>query len=284
MIIELLALGTKWWISLPEDSDETFLENITQMVMEFESNYSRFDDTSYISKLNDNKRLENAPQELINMLKYALDVYDATDGIFNISVGSKLEKSGYGYKKDMSSKISKSLRNDLLIKDDVLSLSKNTRIDLGGFGKGWLIEKLAAYLQNESIFDYVINGGGDIAVGNYSSTIYIEHPLDASQQIGEIILKNNALASSSNIKRSWIINSKEQAHIVNPNNRSKSKILSMHVLADRILFADTFATVFMLVEREKRLELAHKYNLEFMEILPDLTVYKTKGFNIVLNQ
>lgn len=284
MILELSALGTHWWISLEEGASEDLAHKIPEIIMEFENNYSRFDDTSYISKLNDTKQLKNPPIELVNMLKYALDVYDATEGIFNISVGSKLEKSGYGYKKDVASKVSRKLRDDLIIDDSEIKLSKHTRIDLGGFGKGWLIEKLAGYLKNEGVYDYVINGGGDIAAGNYDSTIYIEHPLDSKKHIGEVVLKNNALASSSNIKRSWIVNGKDNAHIINPKGKSNIDILSMHVLADNILFADTFATILMLVNHNKRLELAEKFNLEFMEILPDLSVHKTKGFKINLNQ
>lgn len=283
MIIELLALGTKWWISLPEGSDETFLENITQIIMEFENNYSRFDSNSLVSKLNDSKKLQNAPTELINMLNYAFDVYESTEGKFNISVGAALEKSGYGYKTDASSKISTKLKNDIKINDRDISLSKFTRIDLGGFGKGWLIEKIAGYLKSEGIEDFVINGGGDIAVGNYNSTIFIEHPLESNLQIGEINLKNNALASSSNIKRSWTIDGKNHTHIINPSKKPRTDILSMHVLAKNILFADTFSTVFMMVDRNKRLEYASAYNLEFMEILSDLTTYKTSGFNINLN-
>jgi thiamine biosynthesis lipoprotein len=283
MILEFPALGTHWWISLPEDTDEELANKLIGIVTEFENNYSRFDDTSHISKLNDNKIIKNPSDELVNMLTYALDVYEATDGIFNISIGSKLERNGYGHKEDKNSAVSHSLKSDIHISKNDIKLSDTTRIDLGGFGKGWLIEKLTGFLKNEGIYDFHINGGGDITVGNYESSIYIEHPLDSNLQIGEINLINKSLASSSNIKRSWTINSKNHAHIVHPIINKNIEILSVHVLGDSILFADTFATVFMLVDREKRLKLANQYGLEFMEILPDLTTYKTNDFNIKLN-
>lgn len=284
MQVTLDALGTKWWITLPNGAKDTLIKELKSTITEFEDKYSRFKSTSLIGKLNDFKILKNPPAELINMLNYALDVYEATEGVFNISIGSKLEKTGYGIKVDKSSKVSSSLLDDVIISEEKILLSKNTRIDLGGFGKGWLIEKLAGLLKHRGIEKFIINGGGDITVYGEPETIYIGHPTDEAMHVGGITINNQSLASSSNLKRTWEFKGKKHAHIVHPKNDSKVDVLSIHVLAENILFADTFATVFLLVPRSKRLELAHRYQLNFMEILPDLTTFKTGRFNINLNE
>lgn len=283
MILELTALGTKWWINTSEKLPKNISKEINKIVLEFEQNYTRFNNSSYIGILNDKKILINPTDELLSILTFALDVYSQTNGVFNISIGSELEKSGYGIKHDISSKVSKDLIKDISITKESIKLSKSTRIDLGGLGKGWLIEKLAGYLKHSGINNFIINGGGDITTSGNAVDIYLEHPLNSKLQIGKVELHNNSLASSSNIKRSWINKGKRRSHIIHPEDNKLDDLLSVHVMADSILFADTFATIFMLVNRKKRLEYCERYGFEYMEILEDMTVFKTPGFNINLN-
>lgn len=283
MHYEFDALGTKWWIYLPKKSYKSNVDIIKNTVEDFENNYSRFKEDSFIGQLNDNKYLDSPPSELVNMLTYAIDVYKATDGIFNISVGSALEKLGYGKKSDENSEISDNLLQDIKISPDKITLSPNTRIDLGGFGKGWLIQKLSEILKQNGTSYFSINGGGDIVNYGKPKEFFIEHPTENDLYIGKIVLNNQSLASSSNIKRSWQHKGKEYAHIIHPESIKTSSVLSVHVLTENILFADTFATIFMLVDRPKRHQLAKEYGLDYLEIMPDMTTYRSPGFNVELN-
>lgn len=95
-IIEFEALGTHWWITFFGVIELGLQDDILQIVDKFEMDYSRFKETSYVSILNKKKKLENASDELLDLIKLSLEYYDKTNGIFNISVGSQLEKLGYG--------------------------------------------------------------------------------------------------------------------------------------------------------------------------------------------
>jgi len=282
MQITLDALGTRWWITLP-NKNKNLKSELTSIITNFEKDYSRFNKDSFIGRLNDSKCLDNPPEELINMLTYALDVYSQTNGVFNISIGSELEKSGYGKESDSKSIVSKDLPKDVNVSLNKISLSDKTRIDLGGFGKGWLIEKLAGYLKHEGVSSFLINGGGDITSHGGSENIYLENPLEPNEYIGEVILQYNSLASSSNLKRAWESGGKKHSHIIHPGGNKLEGILSMHVMADSILFADTFATIFLLVDRETRLNYAMRYGFEFMEVLADHTTFRTPGFSFISN-
>lgn len=58
-------------------------------------------------------------------------------------------------------------------------------IDLGGLGKGWLIDKLSDLLRNEGYKEFLINGGGDMYVSSTEKQeCYIEHPRDTELVIG----------------------------------------------------------------------------------------------------
>ena len=65
------------------------------MCLEFEQNYSRFLDTSYISKLNETKKLVDFPSELFEMITLGELARVKSLQAFNIGVGSILEKIGY---------------------------------------------------------------------------------------------------------------------------------------------------------------------------------------------
>ena len=67
----------------------------------------------------------------------------------------------------------------------------------------------------------------------------------------------------------------EQSHIP-----GRSNLLSVHVGAESALVADTLGTVFLLVERPKRLELAAQFNAEILEITQDLDFWQTPGFGL----
>ncbi|MEQ1665679.1 MAG: FAD:protein FMN transferase [Bdellovibrionales bacterium] len=279
------ALGTHWWVEIIDNNP-----NITQLkpgiliiVQEFEKNYSRFMPTSLISSLNNSKALKNAPQELQDMLKYSADIHIKTDRVFNITVGSQLEKDGYGQVKDLSSKIALETEKHINIDQSLIRLSETTRIDLGGIGKGWLIDKLADYLKASGISDFIINGGGDIYVASndrQAIKIKIEHPTIVGQSIGTIFIKNGGLASSSAQKRKWTTASgKITHHIINPaTNKAQSKLASIHIYAKTTTLADVLATVFLLIDERKRQELSKKFNVSYLAINHDLSFYKSPGF------
>ncbi|HUC90036.1 MAG TPA: FAD:protein FMN transferase [Patescibacteria group bacterium] len=279
------ALGTRWWIELDgPKASTTIASSLKSMAQEFEGAYSRFQPSSQLGVLNDSKTLPKPPLEMIDMLKYALKMLAATGGVFNISVGSLLEKNGYGQPNDPGASVSNDIYTAISISKDRIEISQSVRLDFGGFGKGWLIEKMSQRLASEGIKNYVINGGGDIAVGDQPQQLYIEHPLDNSQYIGYVIARNSSLASSSLQKRQWEKQGKAKSHIVHPGDKfTDLSLLSIHVAAKSALTADTFATVFLLIDHEKRCQLAQKFGLQFLEVRSDGSFWQTPDFGFCPN-
>jgi FAD:protein FMN transferase len=279
------GLGTRWWIELDgSKASSKMASSLKCVAQEFEGAYSRFLPSSQLGMLNDSKTLPKPSPEMINMLQYALKMHATTDGIFNISVGSLLEKNGYGQPNDPGARVSNQIDETIIISKDQIEIDASVRLDFGGFGKGWLIEKMSQKLASEGIKDYVINGGGDIAVGDQPQKLYIEHPLDNLQYIGYIIARNSSLASSSLQKRQWEKQGKIKSHIVHPGGKATDlSLLSIHIAAKSALTADTFATVFLLIGHEKRCQLAQKFGLQFLEVRSDGSFWQTPGFGFCPN-
>ena len=146
------ALGSKWWFTffdeLSKFEQKEIKLNTISVLNDFENLYSRFKLDSLVCKLNQEKTLENYPLELFEMLTVCNQANAVTKGAFSIFVGSVLENSGYD--KDYSFKLKKDGDFDLsksgfsMFSRNYLEISPTSKIDLGGIGKGWVINKLAS--------------------------------------------------------------------------------------------------------------------------------------------
>lgn len=276
------GLGTEFYILTSKALSKSLQQQIVGKKDKFEQEFSRFLPSSELSKLNNQKYSINPSQEMLSMLQYALKTYEVTRGLFNISVGGRLEQLDYGLPADNYAKISQNLLEDIKIKKNEVTINENIRLDFGGFGKGWFIDKLGAFLEENNINSYLINGGGDIKVGNQPSLVYIENPLNKDQYIGTATLVNQGFAASSNLKRQWAspLTGKQEQHIVQPNlDQLHSNILMSAVIAKNTLEADILATMLLLTDQHWMYKLASS-NAEFCLVGPNLTIKRTANFNL----
>lgn len=276
--LDFKALGTVWYINYNNITD-SYNKIILNTVKQFESDYSRFINSSYISQLNNGNTVQNPNKELRQMLQFAKDSYVNTDGFFDVSVGGQLEQNGYGKYTNITSK--KSLPYYNFIKKGKSSISINNNIihlDFGGFGKGWLIDKIAN-IFDDNVPEYVINGGGDILIKNkVKQKIYLEHPSAQDTYIGYTLINNKALAVSSNQKRTWQYNSKTYSHIIDPRNKDINNLQSI-VTAPNANLADMLATTLLIANSETINNLQKIYNFDYLIIKNDGTFTKSKYFN-----
>ena len=205
-------LGTIWWFEffdLAEERKEEVLSKLLSIMGKFEGSYSRFRPDSVVSLLNESKILEDPSEEFLSLLTLAQRAWQETQGVFNIAVGSYLEKTGYD--RDYSFQACtlpqiQGLDKVLAFSGEQVSLDPSAKIDLGGLGKGYLIDTLARVLQEEYGLKYfLINGGGDMyATSEHGQalTIALQDPRDQTLH-GTINLSHQGFASSSPYLRSW---------------------------------------------------------------------------------
>ncbi len=274
--LDFEALGTHWSIKFENIKlTSQHRGHLLQLVTDFEDTYSRFKPYSQISVLNQTSALDKPSGELRDMLVFSLTMYKASDGAFDISIGGELEKNGYGLANGTSR--SDNLPEDLIITKDKITLGNEIHLDFGGFGKGWLVDKINQFLSARSLDYYVINGGGDIFVRSSSpEEIYIADPADGRQFYGTTYLKNKALAASSNQTRQWKKGDNLHSHIP---NTSDDELLSIHVIADSTAKADALATAMMVVDRPSRMKLAKQFGAEFLEIRKNSKSFRTNQFH-----
>lgn len=246
------ALGTRWWIEIFDtDTNEPqqIFDQLRLLVIEFEHNYSRFRHGSLITKLNIERKLENPSPELQKLLTVGQQLYRETNGVFNILLGNIMETRGYGtLHPGADARTTANPLNDLMITPEIVTLSAGL-VDIGGFGKGYLIDKLATELKDTyKVRDWLVNGGGDMRVSNITGKpilIYLENPHDHTKYLEKINLQDQAFAASAPQKRSWRHPTKDCTynHLVNTADVDSLVETSAFVTASSAVTADAYATV-----------------------------------------
>jgi FAD:protein FMN transferase len=254
------ALGTTWWIEIFADiSGETrhvMLHDLAIFAAHFEATYSRFRSDSTLSQLNIKRTLPSPALDVTELLQYGVDLYDRTNHHFNLLIGERLLARGYDA--DYSFVIDESKlevivpdpRTALTITDTVITLQAGL-LDIGGYGKGYLIDLIAERLRSvHGQTEFLINGGGDM----YGTTehgapimIHLEHPTKPSYSLGTTTLLNQGFAASSPHKRSWKRDGTNYTHIVSTVDTPTTDIDASFILADSARDADAFATVALLM-------------------------------------
>jgi len=259
-------LGTIWWFEffdLPEQKVNLLETRILEAMTEFEDNYSRFKEDSVLSQLNNDKCLDNPSGEFLEMLHIAKQAHKETGGVFNIAVGDYLEKSGY----DAGYSFRSSDPENIFPLDKVLQVSpkqikllENVKVDFGGFGKGYLIDKLTNICKEEFDLQYfLINGGGDMfATSDHEEPIEIGLQDPQTKQImGKYKLHNQAFAASSPILRQWT----DQEGVVRDHlvSQEVTEKTNSYVVAPTATQADIWATTLAINNRTEVPETIHVF-------------------------
>ncbi len=287
------GLGTRWRIVAFDNVDDGWSPelrtSIKKIVRDFEKKYSRFDADSLIGQLNSLGGIKNSSEELISMLAYALECAEVTNDHFNIAVANRLSDIGYGA--DYSLK-PKAVFRDIPPLKDVLSLSdsrielrEGAAIDLGGFGKGWLIDKVTDYLLEQGVESFLIDGGGDIRVESgplrESRKILLDNPFTDGQAIGDISIRGGAVASSSPKHRQWPVAGSDLQlhHLINPKSEDTIEdVMAVFTHADDAVSADTASTCLFVSPQHLHQKIKNHFRVSYCLVLADGNYSKTADY------
>lgn len=274
---EFEALGTKWWITIFDETSEETIQGafgtLERFTREYEARYSRFKSDSLISQLNRERVLMQPDQDCRALLEYGKGLYLRTNTHFNLLTGHILEARGYDASYSfLSHEPEKETPGnpvtDLLISEEKIELSHGN-VDIGGFGKGYLIDELAEILkENFGLQYFLINGGGDMYATSEQEKpieIYLEHPTKQRHFIHRTTLLNQGFAASSPFKRIWKDKEQTYTHIV--TNEAAPRVASF-IKAKSARDADAFATTALLLSETELNQLAQAEHFSVARFTP----------------
>lgn len=210
------AIGTPWSVETPHPlSDDTRAE-VTALIDGFDREWSRFRPDSVVSRLAAHPGKAPLPDDAEPMLRAYSALSDATAGAVNPLIGNSLEKLGYGAGYRLTAQRPEAAPADwrrVLSWSGALVVNEPVTIDVGALGKGRLVDRVLALVQQhiadtdadaaDASATVVVDASGDMAVRGAPMRIGLEHPYDATRAIGVITLQDAALCASAANRRAW---------------------------------------------------------------------------------
>jgi len=189
-------------------------------------------------------------------------------------IGHTLEARGYGSSHYTQQKpysdIAGNPVTEVAIDDNTVTLLGHTNIDIGGFGKGWMIDKLTTIFKEQfGLEQFLINGGGDMYATHHngqSIEIFLEDPTKTNTILARTTIKNQGFASSSPHKRTWHTTAgdtgtKQHTHIVSDVLQLKD---ATYITANTAVDADVFATTFLQLDHQAMHKMANREKITIL--------------------
>jgi len=298
------ALGTEIEFYLQSDTDINFTNDLVELekvVIDFENAFSRFILTSELNLFNEASGSFWASTELIDILLAARNFYHITKGIFNPSILPDLERVGYDksfnliepndekkvflveYKKNDFDLINVDIANNLISKPVDL------KIDLGGIGKGYIVDLLVKKIESKGYTSFWISAGGDMYLSGLMENkepyqVGIQNPLRLDEDIASLVVLDHklAVATSGITKRKWKREGKMYNHLIDPRTGTSvaNDLLAVTVISDQAIKTDVFAKTVLILGKEQGLEFINKQdNTEALIIDKNLEFSLSKNMN-----
>ena len=278
------AIGTSWKIDIykkiGEIKEAELFDVIKNRIEIFESNYSRFRESSIVTQISKEKSLGQTfimPDDAEKMLSFYYDLYNLTDGFFTPLIGNLLSDAGYDAKYSLIAKekltASPTWSESIEYHHPNLFVKKPAMLDFGAAGKGYIIDIIGELLEQNDIDEYCIDAGGDILhKGKNPINVGLENPKNTKEVIGVYTLANGSICGSAGNRRAW----DRFNHIMNPKTlESASEILAIWVTANSAMLADALTTCLFFVLPDK---LMTHYNFEYIIMYKDFSIEKSAGF------
>ena len=248
-----VLMGTFATIKLDANESRHFSEAFERL-QKVEDALSSYKPSSPIFLLNQNKLATLYPLTY-EALQKSLDYYDVTDGYFNIAIGS-VTKDLYRFgeqerlpSSDLLRKSSTTI-SELKFTEKKASISNNIKIDLGGMGKGFGVDKAVKYLHEKGVRKGVVGLSGDIRCLNICK-MQIQNPfLDGV--LAEFTTKhiNTSISTSGNYNR--YVRDTAHNHLINPKTKISQKSFASITLISELSNSDidAYATAASVMPKE----------------------------------
>ena len=301
--------GTTYNITYQDPDSTDYQEQLEALLAEFDQSLSTYIPTSIVSRMNQGIPDVIADDYFRNCFLAAAEVYDATEGAFDITVAPVVNAWGFGFTE--RSKVDSSLIDSLLqfigmdkvaLRKDILVMEKEgMMLDMNAIAQGYAVDVLAEFFDSENIENYLVEIGGELRTKGKNRfgldwRVGIDKPIDGLQlpgvQMQAIVqISGRSLATSGNYRRFYEEDGIKYSHTIDPSTGYPVQhgLLSATVVASDCMRADAYATAFMVMGYEKARHFLEEHtNLEayliFNDEMGEYRVWYTPGMEDMLSE
>jgi thiamine biosynthesis lipoprotein len=202
--------------------------------------------------------------EVLEVLQISRQVSEWTGGMFDVTFGVLSGLWKFDHDQDDTIPNAASIRERLPLidyRDLVLDARdrtaflrrKDMRVNLGGIGKGYAVDRAAGILRERGVHDFMIQAGGDLYVsgrrGDRPWRLGIRDPRGPADRIfAAIELADGTFSTSGDYERAFVRNGRRYHHILDPRTGEPAGLCrSVTLVTPRAVLADALAkAVFIL--------------------------------------
>ena len=280
------ALGTIYNITFlsntvrTEQVEKIKLE-INNLFIQFNSEMSTYHKNTEIMNFNHAKANTNTPisKDFQQVMEAALKISRETSGAFDVTVGPLIELWGFGRKKELKKRVDKSRLDSVqefisyqkivLNKNNLIKEHDKLAINLNAIAKGYAVDKLAKYIEQLGVENYLVEIGGEVRCkgknkNNEFWKIGINSPdlkKNSKRNFKKILsLKNVSMATSGDYENYYVIDGKYYSHTIDPRTLSpiRHNLASVTVIAKNCMLADAYATAFTVMGKDESIAFLSK--------------------------
>jgi FAD:protein FMN transferase len=289
-------MGTRCYVTLWADDPvkgNAAIDAVMAELRRIDNLMSHYKPESQLSQINAraNEEPVQVDKELFDLIKLSTYYSQITDGAFDITY------AGVGHLYDYRHHIrpteeqiraalpSVNWRNMQLDAEHhtVRFMHPGMRIDLGGIGKGYAVDRGVEILKARGITHGLVTAGGDSRIiGDHMGRpwlVAIRHPDNPAKVVTRIPLSDTAMSTSGDYERFFDEGGVRYHHIIDPRTgHSASQVRSATVLAPTATQTDGMSKTAFVLGAEKTLEIIDRMpGFDAVFVLPDGRVLYSKG-------
>ena len=264
------VFGTTYKI-VCQNTTVNYQKSIDSLFYLFNRSISTYLPSSDISLINKGDTSVVADAILLELLKKSKEIHIKTDGYFDPTVGNLVNAWGFGPKNEKRNLDTLEVQKQMklvgfdkiqVVNQKVIKKDPGIYLDFNSIGKGFGIDVVARFLDQQQIANYMIEIGGEIRAKGVKKKdkpwrVQLQNPVitDVNDAFTIINLSNNSMATSGNYRKFRIAeNGQKYVHTINPKTgfATESNLLSVSVIAAiDCADVDAYATAFMAMGVEK---------------------------------
>ena len=288
-------------VVVPEDAEQTTLEKIQREVKttlaRINQLMSTYQEDSDVSRFNRSQSTDwqAVDAETARVVARAIEISEATDGQFDVTVGPIVDAWNFGpdkmaFKPPTQERVESLLKDigyqKLHVREQPPALKKDTaglQIDLSAIAKGYAVDAVGAAIESDGYRNYMVEVGGEVSArGNRDGggpwRIGVERPDSrgavAGMELAKVVeLHDIAIATSGDYRNVQEFEGQTYSHTIDPRTGRPvtHTTATAAVVASDCMTADALATAVMVMGADAGHELCERLSAPLLTIERDGT-------------
>jgi thiamine biosynthesis lipoprotein len=280
------TMGTTWSVKVVSDeiNPSNLQQELDDRLVSLNEVFSTYIPESELSLLNRASGLVPISDELARVLDVSQDVYELSEGAFDVTVGPLVNLWGFGPDGprngvpddlEIADAMSRVGFSRVTIEGRELARPDGLVIDLSAVAKGYAVDVLAQLLESKGADRYLVEIGGEVKTRGLNDrdqpwVIGIEAPdMEIRRLYGTIPVTNHGMATSGDYRNFFELEGRFYSHTLDPSTGwpVTHNLASVTVLHESAAFADGLATAFSVLGLDKTMAIAEANNLKVFAII-----------------